>query len=155
MKFIYFLVFSYCCSLFGEEKTPKLILVDDPNLFRVKTFKIKFDHEVLFDSEDGKIELKEKKGKEVWGVELVYSIIDDKTALFIGNAGSDKVPYIRGSSAISFMEPVGGGYFQQLTIFNDWDKDKGGFRCVYKRSSTATGKNPLMSNYFGVARPHD
>jgi hypothetical protein len=142
-----------------QEELDRLLKIfkatEKKDLFKVKTFKVRFDHEVTIDGQDGKLKVVEKKGKTGLDYELVYSIIDDRTALFVGNVGSQKIPFIKGTSAISFIEPTGGGYFQQLTIFNDWDSKRKGFRCVYKRSFSVSGKNPLMSNYFGVARPHD
>ena len=128
---------------------------DKPDLFKVKTFKVKFDHAIIIDGQGGKLKIEEKKGKTGLNDELVWTILDQKTALFIGNLDNQKVPYIKGGSAISFIEPVGGGYMQQLTVFNDWDEKREGFRCVYRRTFTSFGPNPIISSYFGIAKPHN
>lgn len=142
-----------------------------PTLKDTKTFRVSFDKSYIMTTKGGKTEVEEKKGGG-FGGDFIYTILKDGSALFIapppapGVAGATaKVSLVKAhdGSAMSFLEVVGGGYVQQLTILNDWNKGKGGFRCIYKRTAKIWTPIPingvdrieLVSTYYGIAKPND
>ncbi len=146
-----------------EKSSKKYIGKEKPSSNKdVKTFKFISSFGESFTKSHKSKTIEKKPDDEFNTIEKSLTYIrnkkDKSSATFIGNAGSDEVHVFEGSDSISFMEPVGAGYVQQMVVSDFWDKEKGGFIATYTRIfSFGFGDKFSITTtvYHGIAIPWD
>ncbi len=83
--------------------------------------------------------------------QLIRRITGERTAELQDNPPASLV-YMTGLEAVTFLEVIRAGYVHELTIFEPYLPDKGGYSCIYTRYG-AGSRDAMSEHYVGVARP--
>ena len=85
--------------------------------------------------------------------EISFLIVDGK-GVFSAEMGTAHVEMFKSRHSITFIEITGGGH-HVMTIWNKWDKKKGGYEFIYTRDVDFLGGSGVMSIFRGVAKPNN
>ena len=85
--------------------------------------------------------------------EISFLIVDGK-GVFSAELGTTHVEMFKSRYSITFIEITGGGS-HVMTIWNKWDKKKGGYEFIYTRNVDVLGGKGVMSIFRGVAKPNN
>ena len=82
---------------------------------------------------------------------MVLLVTGERTEELQDNPPASLV-YMTGLEAVTFLEVIRAGYVHELTIFEPYLPDKGGYSCIYTRYG-AGSRDAMSEHYVGVARP--
>lgn len=85
---------------------------------------------------------------------MIFLNHHDGSGQVVGNLSGEPVAVVAGNSSLHFIEFTATGNIRVLTIFQQWDHEAKGFRCVYSRhTSWYPIDNVTYYARWGVARP--
>jgi len=124
--------------------------VSDQQIFEAQTIRCDFTTGVSanWDGAEPKLELL----RDGLGSEFLFDSIGDKSARFIGNAGSEDVHVIRTEMGLTFIEKTSAGSWNTTTVFGFRDKKyPNKFAAVTSRHINSF-THPTTSQYYGLCK---